>query len=208
LTAPRTDAPEPAVAERPTRGARRETILAATVRLLATRGLGGVTHRSVAAEADVPLAATTYYFASKEEMVAEALELLAAAEVERLAEGAARLGERLGSPEDAAEEVVDILFPGGEDAERILIAKYEVLIEAARRPALRPPVAKLESALRGVGEAALRGGGAPEPERRARLLLAALHGILIEALGGDPETSSREQLVARVREVFELLLRP
>jgi DNA-binding transcriptional regulator YbjK len=196
-----------AIAEsRPVRGERRNAIIAATVRLLADRGLGAVTHRAVAAEANVPLAATTYYFDSKDEMLAEALELLAAAEVERLAEAAARLGDRVGTPAEAAAEVVDTLFPGGEEAERALIAKYEVLVEAARRPALRPAVAQLESALRGLGEAVLRAAGAPEPERRSWILVAAAHGILIEAIGSDAERRGREQLVERFRELFQLLL--
>jgi DNA-binding transcriptional regulator YbjK len=188
------------------RGERREAILASTVRLLAERGLGSVTHRAVAAEAGVPLAATTYYFDSKDEMLAEALELLAAAEVERLSETAARLGDRIGTPEEAAAEVVETLFPGGEEAEQALIAKYEVLVEAARRPALRPAVAQLESALRGLGEAVLRAGGAPEPEQRAWILVAAAHGILIEAIGSGRADRDRDQLVARFRELFTLLL--
>jgi TetR/AcrR family transcriptional regulator, regulator of biofilm formation and stress response len=199
---PRTAEPE----ARPMRGERREAILGATVRLLAERGLAAVTHRAVAAEADVPLAATTYYFSSKEEMVAEALELLAAAEVERLTETAARLGARIGSPEDAAAEVVETLFPGGEEAEKALIAKYEVLVEAARRPALRPAVAQLASALRSLGEAVLRAGGGPEPERRAWILVAGAHGILIEAIGSGRADRDRDELVGRFRELFALLL--
>ena len=47
---------------------RRAVILAATVRILRSRGLAAVTHRRVAEEADVPLAATTYYFSSKDEL--------------------------------------------------------------------------------------------------------------------------------------------
>jgi len=53
-------APRPA----PHGPARRRSILEATVRLLVRGGLAGVTHRAVAREADVPLAATTYYFRS------------------------------------------------------------------------------------------------------------------------------------------------
>jgi TetR/AcrR family transcriptional regulator, regulator of biofilm formation and stress response len=42
--------------------ARRELILAAGVRVVARAGAGAVTHRSVAAEAGVSLASTTYHF--------------------------------------------------------------------------------------------------------------------------------------------------
>jgi DNA-binding transcriptional regulator YbjK len=62
---------------------RRAAILDATVRLMVREGLAAVTHRAVAREAGVPLAATTYYFASKDELVVEALEILVKDEIAR-----------------------------------------------------------------------------------------------------------------------------
>jgi DNA-binding transcriptional regulator YbjK len=44
----------------------------------------GITHRAVAEEAVVPIAATTYYFASKEELIAEAFRLHAEKEARRV----------------------------------------------------------------------------------------------------------------------------
>lgn len=43
---------------------RRRTILAAAVRVVASQGAGGLTHRAAAAEAGVSLASTTYHFPS------------------------------------------------------------------------------------------------------------------------------------------------
>ena len=54
---------------------RRAAIVEATLRVIGARGADAVTHRAVAAEAGVPLASTTYYFASKEALVREAFEL-------------------------------------------------------------------------------------------------------------------------------------
>ena len=51
---------------------RRRAILDATLRVIADGGVDAVTHRRVAAEADVALGSTTYYFASREELVREA----------------------------------------------------------------------------------------------------------------------------------------
>src|SRR6185503_11289671 len=70
---------------------RRAGILEATLRVIAGRGVDGVTHRAVALEAGVPAASTTYYFDSKEALVEEALELVidrSTALVRRHAEGA------------------------------------------------------------------------------------------------------------------------
>jgi TetR/AcrR family transcriptional regulator, regulator of biofilm formation and stress response len=53
--------------------ARREALLAAAIELFAEGGARSVTHRAVAARAGLPPATTTYYFASIEELVREAL---------------------------------------------------------------------------------------------------------------------------------------
>ncbi|TSD68312.1 TetR/AcrR family transcriptional regulator [Aeromicrobium piscarium] len=51
---------------------RREQLLDAAVRVYAFGGIRAVTHRAVASEAQLPTAATTYYFASITELVREA----------------------------------------------------------------------------------------------------------------------------------------
>ncbi len=50
---------------------RRQFILEAALRLIARNGIRAVRHRAVAAEAEVPLAATTYYFQSIEDLLTE-----------------------------------------------------------------------------------------------------------------------------------------
>ena len=52
--------------------AKRMQIVDAAIEVLATRGVAGLTHRVVARTAHVPLAATTYYFGSKHDIVAAA----------------------------------------------------------------------------------------------------------------------------------------
>ena len=56
--------------------ARRIALLEATLLILGRDGSAAVTHRAVADEAGVPIAATTYYFSSKEDLLREALHLL------------------------------------------------------------------------------------------------------------------------------------
>lgn len=51
---------------------RRTEILEATLRVVLRSGVRGVRHRAVAAEAQVPLASTTYYFRDIEELLCEA----------------------------------------------------------------------------------------------------------------------------------------
>lgn len=52
---------------------RRERIIDAAIRVVGAKGIAGLSHRSVAAEADVPLGSTTYHFASLDELLIAAL---------------------------------------------------------------------------------------------------------------------------------------
>jgi len=57
---------------RPSGLERRQQILDATLRIIVREGMRGVRHRAVAAEAGVPLAATTYYFRDIEDLITAA----------------------------------------------------------------------------------------------------------------------------------------
>ncbi|MDX1755621.1 MAG: TetR family transcriptional regulator C-terminal domain-containing protein [Marinobacter sp.] len=56
---------------------RRVQILEATLRIAAKEGIRGIKHRSVAKEAGVPLASTTYYFKDINELISDAFTLFA-----------------------------------------------------------------------------------------------------------------------------------
>ncbi|SEH01446.1 regulatory protein, tetR family [Nonomuraea solani] len=60
---------------------RRATLLSAAVDLLTDGGFAAVTHRAVAQRAHLPLAATTYYFASRDQLLAEAFAQLVETEL-------------------------------------------------------------------------------------------------------------------------------
>src|SRR3954468_22292373 len=62
----------------------RDAIVAATVRIVAREGVAAVTHRRVAAEADVALSSTTWHFAAKADILEAALRCCADREVERI----------------------------------------------------------------------------------------------------------------------------
>ncbi|MEV4177209.1 TetR family transcriptional regulator [Nonomuraea sp. NPDC049709] len=60
---------------------RRATLLTAAVTLLTEGGFAAVTHRAVAQRANLPLAATTYYFTSRDQLLAEAFAQLVETEL-------------------------------------------------------------------------------------------------------------------------------
>jgi DNA-binding transcriptional regulator YbjK len=171
----------------PRGAARRRALLDATVRVIGRGGIAAADHRAVAAEAGVPLGSTTYYFDSKDDMVARALEHVAEREAERLrAEsegGALDVG-----PDLLPERLADIVIHAWAGDRLTLLAQYELYLESARRPDLRPAAERWDRAYRDLLQHALELLGAPDTPRRARLLCAGLDGLLLDhvATASDP----------------------
>lgn len=167
--------------------ARRLVLLDAAVRVIGRGGIAAADHRAVAAEAGVPLGSTTYYFDSKDDMVARALEHVAEREAERLrAEsegGALDVG-----PDLLPERLADVFIQAWAGDRVTLLAQYELYLESARRPDLRPAAERWDRAYRDLLQHALELLGAPDPPRQARLLCAGLDGLLLDhvATGSDP----------------------
>jgi DNA-binding transcriptional regulator YbjK len=171
--------------KRPRGAARREALLEAVLEIVAEVGAEAVTHRRVAEQAQLPLASTTYWFDSKEDLLTAALELAAERDVARLHELADRLRER-----DPVEAVLaTVLDPVDEPSSRAsLLATYALLLEAARRPALQELARRwTEVYLETIGELLDRAGSA-RPREDARLILSAADGLLLEQLtAGDAQ---------------------
>ncbi|WP_369257605.1 TetR/AcrR family transcriptional regulator [Streptomyces sp. R35] len=150
---------------------RRQRIIDAAIRVVGAKGLAGLSHRSVAAEADVPLGSTTYHFKTLDELMVAALrqanegfaKVLAAhgaledPDVDVAAELAALIGEWLGGDRTGIE------------------LEYELYLAALRRPALRPVAAQWVESL--VEPLARR----TDPVT-ARALVALLDGICLQVL--------------------------
>ncbi|MFE0652091.1 TetR/AcrR family transcriptional regulator [Streptomyces sp. NPDC059534] len=153
---------------------RRERIVDAALRVAGRAGIAGLSHRTVAAEADVPLGSTTYHFASLDELLVAALR--------KANEGFGRLlreSPGIAAPDgDLAAALARLLgeWLGGERARVEL--EYELYLAALRRPALRPVAAEwAESA-----SAAL----APRTDPvTARAVVALMDGICLQVLLTD-----------------------
>lgn len=181
---------------RPPRGeARRALILEAALRVLGEEGASAVTHRRVAREAGLPLAATTYWFASKDELLADAYRLAADTDIERMRRLSTEYAERARA--DLAGALTDLLAADLAESRTSLLAAYSLWIEAARRPALRPIEQEWTRAYVEVVEAVLRDAGSPHPATDAELLVATLDGLLLAQLAlehPDPAVALRPQL--------------
>lgn len=158
---------------RTARGAeRKQRIARAVIGVIAEHGIEGLTHRRVAAAADVPLGSTTYYFATLDDLLIAGL----ADAAERNIADVRAWANRTASDTPLVDRLVGFIqfLTGPRRAE--YAAAYEVYLAAIRRPALRPVARQWDDELVALF--------APFTERRieARLLVYALDGIVIDAL--------------------------
>jgi len=180
---------------------RREALLRAAIELIGETGAKSVTSRAVADRAGVPLASTTYYFRSVHQLVEEALTLHVA---ERVAElrGLAAVALQSGgaSAADIAERLAEVLVAAPRP---ILVAQYQMYLEAGRNPALQPAVADALSAFEGLAAGVLAALGARDPEGAAEAFVALLDGFALHRLArpGDPEREAAA-LFAAMRALF------
>ena len=111
---------------------RRLAIVTAAAELITEVGVDAITHRMVAARADVPLGATTQYFATLDDLRAAALQQLAAHVAERMAVIREVIGERGATPALLAELIHTALA----DATPVQ-ADHAVVTAAVHDPRLR-----------------------------------------------------------------------
>lgn len=122
---------------------RRERIARAAISVVAERGIEKLTHRAVAAAAEVPLGSTTYHFASLDDLLADALRVAAEDDVAQLNEWTADLDRR----EDLAATLTDlVLHYLGPERPRTVV-EHELYIAALHRPALQQLSTEWDAAL-------------------------------------------------------------
>jgi DNA-binding transcriptional regulator YbjK len=167
-------------------------------------GADAVTHRRVAEVADLPLASTTYWFDSKEQLLTAALERAAERDIARLHSYLNQTAERGLDPlAVAVGAILDPVAESGQASRGSLLATYALLLEAARRPALRAVTSRWTDAyLEALGRL-LALAGSHDPRSDAVVLLAAADGLLVEQLASgadwDPAPRLRRLAVALVR---------
>jgi DNA-binding transcriptional regulator YbjK len=146
-----------------------------------------VTHRRVADVAGLPLASTTYWFDSKEHLLTAALERAADRDIERLREFLGVAPERALDPLGlAVDAIIDPTEHAGQTSRGWLLATYALLLEAARRPALREVTKRWTDAYLEALPPLLAAAGSRHPRADAQILLAAADGLLVDQLAsGD-----------------------
>ncbi|WP_229051772.1 TetR/AcrR family transcriptional regulator [Aeromicrobium sp. Leaf350] len=172
--------------------ARRDELLAAAIDLFAEGGARAVTHRAVAARAGLPPATTTYYFASIEELVREALSTHITswvATLEALADVEIDPRLDLGTASDFVTSIFATRSPEKAGTE------LAIYLAAARDPELREAAA---DALRALEDLAVRFFdrlGVQAPREVAAQTVALIAGIALRRQSGPYDDAEEARLL-------------
>jgi DNA-binding transcriptional regulator YbjK len=212
-----TVAPKPAVAPKgavtPKGERRRYALVSAAADLLCEGGFEAVRHRAVARRAGLPLASTTYYFSSLDDLIASAVNYIGMLEVARLRAQVATLSRRRRSADTTADLLVDLLV-GSESEPRLteqLISRYERHIACARLPGLREIQRhNLRQRVDAVATVIERSGRSVRTEV-VSALICTVDGAVVSALvddSQDPRSVARATVIDVIDAVAPLERRP
>lgn len=171
-------------------GTGRDAILRASVHVVAELGLRGMTFRAIADRAGVNNSLIAHYFGNRENLILEALEWA----VDRSIEGS-HLAEAVTSPEEFGTELAASL---DSDVE-IQAYQYEMILEARRRPELRPAIRKLYEKYESALEDSLADfglGRTDEPTKRA--LFGAVDGLVLQRVSENLTADEFREALGRV----------
>jgi DNA-binding transcriptional regulator YbjK len=174
-------------------------LVSAAAELLGEGGFEAVRHRAVARRAGLPLASTTYYFSSLDDLIARAVEHIGMIEVAQLRARVNALSRRRRGPETTADVLVDLLVGdvSGPGLAEQLISRYERHIACTRLPALQESMRRsLRQRAEAVAEAIERSGRSVQIELVCTLI-CAVDGSVVSALveGRDPRSASLATVV-------------
>jgi DNA-binding transcriptional regulator YbjK len=198
---------------------RRALIADAAISTLARDGMRGLTHRAVDRTAGLPEGSASYYFRTRQALLQATVERLAeltstdmlagAALVDSATTGSATTGSTDG-PRPAGDELsafgalaaalVEGWLTAGRERQ---LARYELSLEATRRPELRQTLVTTGAAIRAVIAGRFAAAGVPEPEQRAADFAAFIDGLLFDQIAG---AGNRELTAPDVRAAIGTLL--
>lgn len=183
---------------------RRDLIADAAISTVASAGLRGLTHRAVDTAAGLPTGSTSYYFRTRSALISACylrLAELTVADVDRWQ------GKYGGPDPDSAAEALAVLLHHwltvGRDRQ---LARFELSLEATRRPELRADLEAAGLAARSRATTLLAALGAPRPAQAADLLVAWTDGLLYDRLAGAPAASRPEPDVTELIPVVRRML--
>jgi DNA-binding transcriptional regulator YbjK len=191
-----------------TTGPSRADLVADTaLALLAERGMRGLTHRAVDEAAGLPQGSTSNLARTRQALLELAVRRLADREARVLA-----LHE-MPDPRTGSGALADALALATHRAltrnRELTLARYELALEATRRPELRAYFDATGARFRDQLAALVTGLGSTDPARHTLSLIAWADGLMFSCVAGSfsAATPSLEEVRAGLRELLEGMLR-
>ena len=178
-------------------GEGRQALLAAAVHVVGTRGLRHLTYRSVAQEAGVAHGLVAHHFGTRDALLQAALEF-------SLANSVDSISARPGSGDlDALFAGVVVMVQDNPDDQAF---QYELILEARRRPELRPQVEQVYATYRQALRAELEAAGIVADDALVHLVFAAVDGLVFQQVCLD-DPAAAQAGVERLRALLRPLAR-
>ncbi|GHF69745.1 hypothetical protein GCM10010218_58820 [Streptomyces mashuensis] len=171
--------------------------------LLAERGMRGLTHRAVDEAAGLPPGSTSNHARTRLALLEAAVRRLAVREAEVLAP--AELPQPAAGREGLVEALSLALHRSLSRERDLLVARYELALEASRRPELRAIYDDAGRVFREPVTALMAAAGSTDPQRHALSLIAWCEGLMFSCAAGSFHGAVPDR--AQLRTGFAELLR-
>jgi AcrR family transcriptional regulator len=206
---------------------RRAEIADAAISTLARDGMRGLTHRAVDRAAGLPEGSASYYFRTRQALLQATVERLAELDSTDMPPGTglppgtdmppradmppstgippstglpAPSGQDLDAFAAAAARIVESWLTSGRERQ---LARYELALEATRRPELRQALVTSGATIRARVASQFAAAGVRQPGERAADFVAFLDGLLFDQIAG---AGARELTSADLRAAIRALL--
>lgn len=178
---------------------RRRALAEGAIALLAEGGAHGLTHRRLDRRLGLPEGSTSNVFPSRDQLLAAALAALVDVDMRQ----AARERVEVRTPRDAADAFADVVVAWlAPDARPRLVARYELLLEASRRPVLQREFLAHRAGFAQLAEKLAAAAGCDDPGRRGAELVAWADGVLLDHVAGPGSELDRDAVAAAARRLL------
>ncbi|MEV0615426.1 TetR/AcrR family transcriptional regulator [Nonomuraea sp. NPDC050404] len=182
---------------------RSDLVADTAITLLAERGMRGLTHRAVDEAARLPPGSTSNLARTRAALLELTLSRLTELELRALA---VAYGPDSYEAQGLAARMAEALHIQLADRRRTL-ARYELALEATRRPELRQIYDEAGRHFRDPAITMLATMGSQDPVRHARSLVAFGEGLMFDAIAGAGAVPTQEEIEDAVRDLLSGMLR-
>jgi len=163
---------------------RRAEIADAAITTLARDGMRGLTHRAVDRAAGLPEGSASYYFRTRQALLQATVERLAeldSAEILPSTSLPVQSGHELDAFAAAAAAIIENWLTTGRERQ---VARYELALEATRRPELRDALVASGAGIRAMVASQFAAAGIRQPGQRAADFVAFVDGLVFDQIAG------------------------